>query len=511
MIDQLRRRDRGQVLAGVILLMLVLLILVPAMVQWSMMDSKAAVQNRRSTTAFNLAQAAVERGYWEVKNSTLNVQYATGGTVIPGYNFDVTYHDVSGGTYRIKFSSGPSSNEVTIVGEGRDSSSNQTRAISAVYKNQTLYSPIMSQGSVLMTRGMTPNWGPVMSQGDIVINDDDIGNLYYPLKYAQGVVWCNSTAGGTCTNTVAKNARDMNGLAPPNTDGSEWWSDYQYVPEVPLLDFATFRSSATATNTLNVYGCSNSTTYTNYSGVTGTVGAGPWDKRAGKGGCASLANTGVAHNLHFGNSWNHPKSIQFSSTNTYTWYWDGDVVLAGTQCPPGTDCGNGTGIVGNVIVRGNLTIDSPGDYTLTEHVPVNAWQQHERITKTTNDTAASGEYPADIGFHNSNTTFKAGLEYNTTLGAYNYTGDSFSLPGYGAVYSTPGIKGFVYVGGNLFVQNSLDINGVVWVKGQIGTSGTGLATACGVFYDDTLSVPTLNVILIKQQWQEVQPSATVWN
>jgi hypothetical protein len=496
-----RRGDRGQVLAGVIMLLVILLIMVPALVQWVQIESKASVRDQKNTIAFNLAQAAVERGYWKIKSSTETCLEALAGTVITGYNDDVTYTDVSGGTYRIMFSSGPSTKQVTVVGEGRDSSTHEVRAISAVYQNNTLYSPIMSQGTVQETRGLIPYWGPILSQGDIVINDDDIGNIYYPLKYAQGVVWCNNTGAGTCTDTAAKNERDINGLTPPNTDNSEWWSDYPYVPEVPVLDFAAFKTSATLTNTLNIYGCAGNAT---------NPRTGSWDARA-TGGCTTTLTS--SHALHFGNSWNHLKSPQFNfvngvTTNSYVWYWDGDVTLTGTGCGAnGYPCGNGTGLLGDIIVRGNLTIDSPGDYFETMTVPPNAWEQHERLGKATYDTAASGEYPADIGLHLNSATFTTGITKTGTA-----IGTTFTIPGLsGSVVSTPGIHGFVYVGGNLFIQNSLDINGVVWVKGSIGTAGANLGYSCGVFYDNSLTVPTLNVILTRESWKEILPSSTAWH
>jgi len=434
----------------------------------------------------------------------LTVQEAQAGTVLTGYNFDVTYADVSGGTYRIQITSGPGNKEITVVGEGRDATTSQIRAIKAVYLNNTLFSPLMAQGTVVENCNMVPYWGPILSQGDIVINDNFIGNLYWPQKFAQGVVWCNSANGGTCTNTVAGNARDLNGLTPPNTDNSEWWSDYQYIPEVPVLDFATFRSSASATGTLNVYGCK----------ATGAA----WDTRPN---CLNAGN----HAIHFGNSWNHPKSPQFptpaTSTNSYTWYWDNDVMIVGTGCFTSNayPCGLGTGLWGNIIVRGNLTIDSPGDYQPIENVPVNAWQQQVRINKALNDSAAVNEYPADNGLNKTKSTFRTGWSWTggtPGVGTPFASGDLFPYPNAGSltanVSSTPGIRGFVYVGGNLIFNNTLDVNGVIWVKGQILSSAGGCNPngIVAVFYDDTLTVPTLNVILTRQSWAEVPPSGVVW-
>ena len=118
----------------------------------------------------------MERGYWKIQSTTQTWADASTGTVITGYNFDVNYADVPGGTYRIKVSSaGP--NQATIVGEGRDSAGKEIRQISAVYKNQTIYSPLMATQGISYTLALIPHWGPIMSQGGINLNDNYVGNM----------------------------------------------------------------------------------------------------------------------------------------------------------------------------------------------------------------------------------------------------------------------------------------------------------------------------------------------
>ncbi|NNN04692.1 MAG: hypothetical protein HKL90_02200 [Elusimicrobia bacterium] len=487
---------RGQVLVGVIMLLLILLILVPALVEWVQIDSKASVGDAKKTTAFNLAEAAVERGAWKVKSSTGIWQQVTSGGALAGYNFDVTYTDVPGGTYRIKVTDiGTSS--VTIVGEGRDNQSQQTRAVSAVFQNQSVYSPLMASQGVNWSQGMCPMWGPIMSQGNINLLDDYVANWYFPRKYAKGVVV------GT-----AANPRDTNGLTPPNTDGVEWWSDYQYVPDLPILDFATLRSSAAATGTLNVYGCESSATYT-VPGTTATAaGPAPWDSTPG--GCY---NTG-SHSLHFSASFNHPNGAGNQPNNTYVWYYDHDVILGGENIngpPLNTGTGlYGIGLHGSLIVRGNLTLDATGDYNYTGTVPVNAWAEYDRLTKTTYDTAASGEYPADNGYHQSLPTWRFGTD-SACIPATSGTFFGYYYNGCGWI-NTVGIRGFTYVGGNLNITTNgfMDFNGAVWVNGSVVSAGTSPIQFCGIYFDDQLKLPTLNVVLTRQSWKEISPSGTPW-
>jgi hypothetical protein len=124
------------------------------------------VAEQQSTSAFDLADAAVQRGYWMVHSSTANCAAAVAGTVIAGYNFDTTYTDMPGGTYRIQISA-LGNNTIKIIGEGRDSLKKQVRAISATYMNKTVYSPLMAQGMLSYGKGLDVYWGSIMSQGNI--------------------------------------------------------------------------------------------------------------------------------------------------------------------------------------------------------------------------------------------------------------------------------------------------------------------------------------------------------
>lgn len=470
-----RGSERGQVLAGVILLIMILLIMIPAMVQWVQIESKTSVKDQKATKAFNLASAAVERGYWKIKSSTVTCASAVGGVPIAGYNFDTVYQDVSGGSYRISISS-VAPKTVRIIGEGRDQSTNEVRSITAIYLNQTIYSPLLTGGNMTWKKGLGVFWGSVMSQGDINL-DPVMAGIYYPRKYSKGVV------SGTATNP-----RDVNGLAPPNTDGTEWWSDYKYVPELPVLDFAVLRASAAATHTLNVYGCKGSSTYTDPTTGNVLAGGAPWDLR-------SSCSAGNPHTEHFGNPWNHPDSPRYKPDTDYVWYYDGNVRLTG-RLNGGVPVNQSCGLRGMLIVRGNLIVDTPGEYNYTGPVPQGAWQDHKRLTKTTNDSSASGEYPADIGL-------------NASTGVFNFGTDTWA----GGYHTTVGMRGFTYVGGNMTITNPdgyMDFNGAVWVQGDVIATGASANAYCGIFYDDSLNVPTLNVILIRQSWQETAPNTLAW-
>jgi len=481
---------KGQILPIVMMCLLVMSIIIYGMVSWIQNDTRWAVKEQKSTSAINLAEAAIDRGTWKLQSTTSTWNAAAAGQAVAGYHFDTTYYDIPGGSYRIRFSS--AANQcVTVIGEGRDSGNKETRAIQAMYQNQAIYSPLMAGSMINWSRGLGVFWGPIMSQGNIQLMDDFVATWYFPRKFAKGVVI------GT-----AANPRDTNGLNPPNTDNIEWWSEYPGVPNVPVLDFVALRSSASATGTLNIYGCKNSTRHGKADDVTpvpdqGTIaGAAPWDLR---GSCDLTAGDNTPHNQHFGDSTNFILANGLDPAKDYVWYWDNDVTLTGAFCGsnPCTP-GQSTGLRGTIVVRGNLTIDSSGDLVYSGHVPANAWKEHQKLLINTYDSSNANEYPADIGLNKSTGTFGFGT-------------DTFNVPGSGSGWKTTvGIKGFTYVGGNLTILNYLDFNGAVWINGAVNASGGDAQHFCGIFYDDTLSVPALNVILLRQSWQEVGASPTAW-
>lgn len=477
----MKNRERGFVLPAVLGIMIVILILMPALVRWIQQDTLMMVKDQKRTTAFNLAEAAVDRGLWKLKSTTTTWTTAANGTVLAGYNFDITYTDidVGGGSYRIKFSSGPASKQVTIIGEGRDSARKEVRALKVVVQNQTIYAPLMSGGNITWNRGLGLFWGPVISQGNITLADDFVAAWYYPRKFATGTVL------GT-----AANPRDTNGLSSPNTDNVEWWSGYSGVPDIPLLDFAALRSSASATGTLNVVGCRST------QGGAGTAGSlTSWDIRSS---CPSSGS----HTGHFGNPWNHGRSARFAPNTNYVWYYEDTVVptltLSG-RYSGSTAINESCGLRGSLIVRGNLVIDTPGEYTYSNRIPSTAYLDHRKLLTSTFDTAATNEYPGDNGFQVSRSTFNFGTE-------------TWCQPGQGCGWrTTVGVRGFTYVGGNLTILQFMDFNGAIWVNGTVTASGGSASAFCGIFYDDTLELPALNVVLIRQSWNETAPSSTVWN
>jgi hypothetical protein len=465
----------GQLLVGAVLVLAVLMIFVPLLVQWAGQESRWTVKQQKSSVIFALADAAVDRGTWKLKSATSTFAAASVGTVIAGYNFDAIYTDIEGGTYRLRFSSGPSANQVTILAEARDNLTKQVRAVRGVFENVSLPGPMMSGGSIGYAKDFECAWGPVYAKGNINISGW-AATKYYPRKYSKQVV-----------TGIAANPRDTNGLTPPNTDNIEWWSDYN-VPDLPILDFTTMRASATATSTLNFrtnIAAGPAIRCTGFAATHGTCQTG-----------STPHTTAANHNpagttCHFFDPNDHA-----SSKLNQLWYWDNDVIFSGDMRGSAPAGCHRLGLYGTVIVRGNMTVDSGDCYAYVGPVPANAWREYAKLTTAANDTAAVNEYPADNGFQTNRLTFNHGGE--------TWTG------GPPSGNTDVGFRGFVYIGGDLTLNSLSDVSGTMWVVGNtINNDVSG--ERVNVFYEgNNPNIPLLNVVLARVTWDEIPASNIAW-
>lgn len=226
------RNRKGQFLVGVLVLLAVLAIIVPVMVQYIRNEAMWSEKQSENTNAFQLAEAAVDRGYQKVCESTTTWNNIKKGLPIAGFNFDTVYTDMSGGTYTISITSGPLTQQVTILTVGRDRYKKETRALRVIYGNS-----VMDDVSIAAAEGVTMNgnniqveWGAVTSPNAV-----SILNKTYPSFW--------SAAGIDL---------DTNGPTPPNCDAPHcwWWHSYDSsLPPMPQIDFDAYKSSAIAEGT----------------------------------------------------------------------------------------------------------------------------------------------------------------------------------------------------------------------------------------------------------------------
>jgi len=90
-------------------------------------------QEQRTTRAFELAEAGVERGYQQLILSTTTLGQVEAGGIWPNYNFDRFYTDLPGGQYSIRLVGNPARPNHHHYRRRQDNSGNEVRAVQAVY------------------------------------------------------------------------------------------------------------------------------------------------------------------------------------------------------------------------------------------------------------------------------------------------------------------------------------------------------------------------------------------
>lgn len=211
---------------GVILLLVVMSILVPAMVLLVQREAKWSVKNQDDMAAFHQAESGIEKGYRALTLST-GTWYALieDGTGIDRFLWDYRFTDVDGGHYVVGISSGPEERQATVVAIGRDSRGRNTRGLKAIFAQNTLGDiAIQAMDGVQVAGGVQVEWGAIVSPDYL-----DAGGRTYPQFW--------SAAGTSFDN-------DPN---PENCDSPnccQWFSFNPDVPSDPGIDLAFYRSSA---------------------------------------------------------------------------------------------------------------------------------------------------------------------------------------------------------------------------------------------------------------------------
>lgn len=221
--------SRGQVLPIALAVLLILTIFVPLMVFYSQRDASWAVKQSENTHAFHLAEAGVEKAFLDISLSTVTWLSLMNGTPPTGYQFDKSYTDINGGTYSVSITSGPSTQEATVISVGRDALKKETRSLKVVYAN-SLFGNIAVYGGtgVQVSGGVTVEWGAIMSPDSLSPN--------CPSHCDWPQMWSASSITGLDT--------DPN---PPNCDSPncvQWHSYYPSIPPAPTIDFDYYRSQA---------------------------------------------------------------------------------------------------------------------------------------------------------------------------------------------------------------------------------------------------------------------------
>jgi Tfp pilus assembly protein PilX len=218
------RGESGQLLVAAVAALLIVSIFVPMIVQYLNRESRWAEKQKRTTNAFHLAEAGVDRGLWWLTEAEENWTAAKNGSALPAaYSDGVEHADVRGGVYKISIGSGPSSGEVTIRAKGRDTSTDEIRAVEAVYTKASINAGLTVDGGLTYRPNLHVHWGPVVNYTSIDQSPTD----YFPRKYSKGPI----TGRDTVNDSV-------------NTDNVEYWAFNPDLGDPPQIDFDYYKTKA---------------------------------------------------------------------------------------------------------------------------------------------------------------------------------------------------------------------------------------------------------------------------
>lgn len=439
----------------VIVALLFLLIAIPMLDNYVKNDTKWSMKEKRSTTAFHLAEAGIDRAVWKLNEKNSYWTDASTGTIFAGYNNDKIYDDIAGGTYRIRISSGSQPKQVKILATGRDSSTRELRAIEALYEAEILSAAIQAP-SLQFNSSFRVFWGPYMSLSSISLNSS--ADELFPRKYARGSITSSSKYGD----------RDNN-ATPANTDCVEYWAyndatcGSSGVPDIPDIDIDWYREQSKIAP--NLYYTTNQT---------------------------------------FSNLQDNVPKIRF---------FEGNATFTGTTHFRGWVIGMGK-VTFNCSGYDNAAY---GSYTATPHSE--AWKEHQKNVfdkgKTVagcasgcngggigkdddgnydNDSEAEGDdccrdqYPGDGGYHVSEAfNFKTGCVAHGELAGHS--GEPIAF------------KGFVYSAGQMDMNSSTVIHGAIVAPGDFKGTSSGI-----LFYDSGMQVQ-MRGDFSRTYWKEVAPTA----
>lgn len=382
----------GQVLVGVIAILLVIAILVPAMVFYVQYEAKWAQKSSEEATAFHLAEAGVEKGYRAISLSTSNwYNLIDNGDMIDRMDFDFSFDDVVGGVYTVSITSGPEERQATIISIGKDARKGTARALKVIYTQNIMGEiAIQAMDGVQVAGGVQVEWGAVVGPDHI-----DTNSRTYPKFYSGSSL-------------------DVDGDPnPPNCDQPDccqWFSFDQDVPPDPGIDLDFYRSSAQATTA----GC-----------PAGGVDYG----------------SGATCYFSGNQSWS---SVDYAGGSTV--FVEGDMNMDS----PGID------IIGSLVITGNFSSSNGGwgKGSVNMSVPETAWRQYcnNWAHYQSFDGDAPASWPGADSVYESSPTLTFNPTGNkTAIQGFMYVGGNFSVGGGGGSCE---IYGALFIVGNVTIDSA---------------------------------------------------------
>lgn len=225
---------RGQaLLASIVVMGAVALIYIVAVVIKSQSIQKSSLLSRKSISAYEVANACVQKGIWALNLNSDNWAAAGHGTVISGYDGNTIYSDIAGGKYKLSIIPGPGTDDRTITCYAKDdSASPEYRGLEVVLsKGSAQFGAVMGY-KIKFQKKTNIHWGPVYAYDDLDIKEKS--RVFYPRLFSKGKI-----------------KHIDNKASLPNTDGIFWWS-FNYSPGVPAwpnVDLEYYKALAKAQGT----------------------------------------------------------------------------------------------------------------------------------------------------------------------------------------------------------------------------------------------------------------------
>ncbi|MFA5779961.1 MAG: hypothetical protein WC947_07470 [Elusimicrobiota bacterium] len=389
---------KGQVVVIMLIIAMIIGIVIPGLVFLTQHEAKWTVKEVKSTRAFHLAEAGLDRGVYKL-NETGIWDDVIEGTHITNYYGDKEYSDIEGGSYKIKLSTGAEEDEVIITASGKDSATAECRTIQAVYYKSPGVTGALNASGITAGGNFKIHWGPVYSIGAIVLSGSaDNG---FPRKYAAGQITCVGGGGHDHDDPTA--GAPTSGPTGVNDEYQEWHDQREDIT-LPEIDFDKYKADAQAYETASGYDVYRDTSVatTTFSGAY--VGGG---------------SSGIYDDI----------------ADTFTTYYIENAATL-TQC----------NLKGVIICKGNMTFGTSNKGTARSATPhADAWKEYWNNTAEASgwggpDSTDTGEYPGDSGLHSSSTSFNMG---NTAMRGFIYVG------GIADCGSSPSIYGSVICAGSV--------------------------------------------------------------
>ena len=244
---------RGQVLLFVVVVAGVLALFASTLFFMIMHEGRWSSKQKRSSIAFQLAEAGANRGLWKLQERSNNWDDIPTGvfyTNNPGYNNDVIYQssaDRPTWKYRIQITTTAGAEERKIIGTGavlRPGSTVpiDTRAVEIILSKAAITSAIDAP-EVDTSGGVLVHWGPIVAHKELHFSGG--AKVMFPRKFSVGQITPDPPyLGGVDRGPDGGHNNDTDGTPQDPLSGS-WhaWNDVP-IPPAPQVATAAYMQAA---------------------------------------------------------------------------------------------------------------------------------------------------------------------------------------------------------------------------------------------------------------------------